>query len=144
MADVNGQKISRADFDKKLESGPAGKQTLNQLVQGKLIDQYATDHHIDVSDAEVQKKLDEIKAKMPAGQYDATLKAQGLTQDDVNAILRQNLVIEKAVGKNIKVTDADIKPISIRTTRSSISRPRRAHATSWSPTRRPPIRLKPS
>ncbi len=109
VASVNGDKISRTEFDAKLESGPQGKAVLNQLVQGLLIDQYAKSNNIDISDADVQKKEDEIKAKYPAGQFDQILKAQNLTEDDVKRILRQQLIVEKAVSSSIKVSDADIK-----------------------------------
>jgi foldase protein PrsA len=109
VASVNGQKISRADFDKKLEAGPAGKSVLTQLVQQKLVDQYAADKKITVSDAEVAKKEDEIKAKYPPGQFEQILKQQGLSENDVHDILRQTVVIEKAVDPQIKVSDADIK-----------------------------------
>jgi foldase protein PrsA len=108
VASVNGQKISRADFDKKLEAGPAGKSVLTQLVQQKLVDQYATDKKITVSDDEVAKKEEEIKAKYPPGQFEQILKQQGLTESDVHDILRQTVVIEKAVDPMIKVSDGDI------------------------------------
>jgi foldase protein PrsA len=62
-----------------------------------------------VTDADVQKKVDEIKARYPPEQFDQILKQQGLTMDDVKRLLRQQLVIEKAVGKNVTVSDADIK-----------------------------------
>jgi len=108
VASVNGQKITRTDFDKKLEAGPAGKSVLTQLVQQALVDQYATDKKITVSDDEIAKKEDEIKAKYPPGQFDQILKQQGLTETDVHNILRQTVVIEKAVGPQIKVSDADV------------------------------------
>jgi foldase protein PrsA len=109
VASVNGDKISRAQFDSKLEAGPQGKAVLNQLVQGLLIDQYAKQNNINVSDADVAKKEDEIKSKYPAGQFEQILKSQNLTEDDVKRILRQQLVVEKAVSSNIKVSDADVK-----------------------------------
>lgn len=109
VASVNGAKISRADYDGKLEAGPQGKAALNQLVQSALIDQYAADSHIDISDAEVSKKEDEIKAKYPPGQFEQILKAQNLTEPDVRKILKQQLVVEKAVGANVKISDAVIK-----------------------------------
>jgi foldase protein PrsA len=109
IASVNGKGISRADFDNKLEGMPQAKSQLNQLVQQALIDQYATDNHITVTDAEVQKKEDDIKAKYPPGQFDSILKAQNLTDADVKKILRQQAILEKAVEPNIHVTDADIK-----------------------------------
>ncbi len=109
IASVNGHGISRADFDNRLEGMPQAKSQLNQLIQQALIDQYATDNHIDISDSDVQKKEDEIKAKYPPGQFDQILKAQNLTDADVKKILRQQLVLEKAVQPQIHVSDADIK-----------------------------------
>jgi len=108
VASVNGAKISRIDYDSKLEAGPQGKAALNQLVQSQLIDQYAADNHVDVSDADVAKKEDEIKSKYPPGQFAQILKAQNLSEADVQKILKQQLVVEKAVSANVKVSDADI------------------------------------
>ncbi len=107
VASVNGTKISRTEYDGKLEGGPQGKAALNQLVQSALIDQYAADNHIDISDADIAKKEDEIKSKYPPGQFDQILKAQNLTEDDVRKILKQQLVVEKAVAASVKVTPAD-------------------------------------
>lgn len=109
VAAVNGAKISRADYDAKLESSPQGKAVLQQLVQSTLIDQYAKDNHVDIADADVAKKEDEIKAKYPPGQFEQILKSQNLTEDDVKKILRQQLVVDKAVGANVHVSDSDIK-----------------------------------
>ncbi|GAC1544053.1 MAG: peptidylprolyl isomerase [Vulcanimicrobiaceae bacterium] len=109
VAAVNSEKISRADYDAKLEAGPQGKAVFNQLVQSALIEQYAKDNHVDISDADVTKKEDEIKSKYPPGQFAQILKAQNLTEDDVRRILRQQLVVEKAVSANVKVTDAEIQ-----------------------------------
>jgi foldase protein PrsA len=109
VATVNGQKISRAAFDQKLESGPSGKSTLAQLIQSSLVEQYATTNKIDVTDAEIAKREDEIKAKYPAGQFDQILKQQGLTENDVHQILRDQIIIEKAVAPKVTVSEADIK-----------------------------------
>jgi foldase protein PrsA len=109
VATVNGASISRADYDAKLEASPQGKSIFNQMVQGLLIDQYAKDNNINISDADVAAKEDEIKSKYPPGQFEQILKSQSLTEADVQRILRQQLVVEKAVGANVKVSDADIK-----------------------------------
>jgi foldase protein PrsA len=106
---VNGTKITRAELDKKLESSPQAKQVLTQLVQQDLIDQYARDKKVDVSQAEIDKKETEIKAKYPAGQFEQILKNQGLTEQDVQNILRQQLVLEKAVAPQVHVSDTDVK-----------------------------------
>lgn len=109
VAAVNGQKISRADFDHKLESGAAARQTLTQMVQQDLIDQYARDNKIDIPQSAVDKEEADIKAKYPAGQFESLLKQQGLTEADVQLILRQRLILEKAVASKIKVSDADVR-----------------------------------
>ena len=109
IAAVNGQNITRADFDKKLESSPAGKQVLTQLVQQSLVDQYGKDNKIDVTQAEIDKKETDIKSKYPAGQFEQILKQQGLTEADVQQILKQQIIIEKAVAPQVKVADSDIK-----------------------------------
>jgi foldase protein PrsA len=109
IATVNGEPISRSAFDHKLENGPAGKQTLAQMVQSQLVDQYAKKNNITVTDAEIAQREADIKSKYPAGQFEQILKQQGLTEDDVHNILRQTIVVEKAVAPQVKVTDADVK-----------------------------------
>jgi foldase protein PrsA len=109
VAAVNGQAISRADFDHKLESAPAAKQVLGQLVQQQLLEQYARDKKIDVTQAEIDKKKDETKARMQPGQFDQVVKSQGLTDADLNQIFKQQVVIEKAVAPQTHVGESDIK-----------------------------------
>jgi foldase protein PrsA len=108
IATVNDQHITRADFDNRLESSPTAKQVLTQLVQQALIDQYAKDNKIDIPSADIDKKEADIKTKYPPGQFEAILKQQGLTEADVQNILRQQLVIEKAVAPMVHVADSDI------------------------------------
>ena len=106
---VNGQSISRADFDHKLESSPVAKQVLGQMVQQQLIDQYARDKKVDVSQADIDKKEADTKAKMQPGQYEQILKQQSLTEQDVQNIFKQQLVLEKAVAPQVHVSESDIK-----------------------------------
>jgi len=109
VATVNGQAISKSDFDNKLESSAAAKSTLQQMVQEIVLDQYAKTNNITVSDDEIAKKEAEIKANFPNGSWDDMLKQRGLTEADVSNLLRQQILIDKAVGKDIKIDDAQIK-----------------------------------
>jgi foldase protein PrsA len=109
IATVNGQNISRSDFDSKLEGGPQARQILNTMVQSILIDQYAKDNNITVPAADIKKKEDEIRSKYPPGQFDAILKQQNLTEADVQNILREQLILSAAVDKKINITPAQIK-----------------------------------
>ncbi len=109
IATVNGTAISKSDFDSKLESSPTALGTLQQMVREMLLDQYAKQNNITASDDEIAKREDEIKANFPNGSWDQMLKARGLTENDVHSLLSQQIIIDKAVGKDIKITDAQIK-----------------------------------
>src|SRR5215469_13318204 len=109
IATVNGTPISKADFDNKLEGSPAALGTLQQMVREELINQYAETNNITVTDDEIAKREDELKANFPAGQWDEMLKARGLSETDVHNALREQIIIDKAVGKDVHVTDAQIK-----------------------------------
>lgn len=106
---VNGQAITHSDLDQKLESSPASRGTLQQMVTNTLIDQYAKDHNITVSSAEIAKVEDQYKSQYPNGQWDELLKARGLSEQDVQDLIRRQVILDKAVGGNIKITDAQIK-----------------------------------
>lgn len=108
IASVNGEKLSRAEYLTKLESTQQAKSILNQMVQSALVEQYAKEQNLQIPDNAVRKKEDEIKARYPAGQFDAILKQQNLTENDVKRILRQQLIVEKGVGKDIHISKTDI------------------------------------
>jgi foldase protein PrsA len=109
IASVYNQTISRADFDKKLESTPTGKQVLAQMIQQDLIDQYAQNNHITVSQADIDKQENDIKSKYGPGQFEQVLKNQGLTEQDVQNIVKERLVLNKAVAPQVHVSDSDVK-----------------------------------
>jgi foldase protein PrsA len=127
VATVNGEAISRADFENRLESGPQAKQILSQMIQTKLLDQYATENHIDVPAADIAKKEADIKAKYPPGQFEALLKQQNLTEDDVQKILKEQIVLQKAVDKDVKVSDSDISAY-FQKNHAQFDKPEQAHA----------------
>ncbi len=108
IATVNDQHITKAAFDNRLESSPTAKQVLTQLVQQALIEQYGKDQKIDIAQADIDKKEADIKSKYPPGQFAQILQQQGLTEADVQGILKDQLIIEKAVDPNVHVTSADI------------------------------------
>jgi foldase protein PrsA len=109
VATVNGQAVTHADLDSKLEGSPAARGVLQQMVTNDLIDQYAKDHNITVSQDEINKVEDQYKAQYPNGQWDELLKARGLTEQDVQDLIRRQVILDKAVGGNIHITEAQIK-----------------------------------
>ncbi len=108
VATVNGQPISKASLDTKLEASPTARNLLQQLVYGKLIDQYATKHGIKVSSAEIAKREKQLKANFPAGSWSSMLKTRGLTEKDVRNALRQQIIIDKAVGTGITISNSQV------------------------------------
>ncbi len=108
VATVNGQPISQSAFDTKLEGTPLARTVLQQMVQDVLIDQYAKNNNITVSDAEINAREDQIKQNFPAGSWDQMLKSRGLSEDDVHSALREQLILDKALGSQVKLTPAQI------------------------------------
>ena len=78
IATVNGAPIAGPSINDRLESSPQAKGVLNQLIQGKLIDQYAKANKITITDADIKAKEDDLRAKYQPGQFDQILKAQNI------------------------------------------------------------------
>jgi len=108
VATVNGQDITNAAFYKKVDATSQAKGVFQQMVQSDLIDSYAKDNKIDIPESAVNSEEDQIKSRLPPGQFDQVLKQQNLTEADVRNILREKLIVEKAIGDKVKVSDADV------------------------------------
>jgi foldase protein PrsA len=104
--------------------GTLRAQIIQFLVERSEYDQKAKDLGVKVSDKDVEARLNQVKQQYfvnPPGQkpaskaeidkrYQAQLKAQGLTDKDVKAGIRAQLVREKIydeVTKDVKVSDDD-------------------------------------
>jgi foldase protein PrsA len=108
VATVNGQAISHADFDTRLEASPVARTTLQQMVQDVLLDQHAKDANIVISDDDLTKRENELKASFPGTSWDDMLKARGITEDEVKHLLRQQMIVDRSVGADIKIGDAQV------------------------------------
>jgi parvulin-like peptidyl-prolyl isomerase len=131
---VNGDKVSRADFNKLLDQAKrsfkarkqpfpkAGSpeynalqnQAMTYLVQRAEFDQQAKKLGVEINDKKVDDRLAQIKKQYFAGsdkKYQAQLKAQGLTEDQVKQDIRSQLlsqaIFDKVTSK-VKVSDADV------------------------------------
>jgi foldase protein PrsA len=109
VATVNGQSISHADLDNKLEGSPAARGVLQSMVMSTLIDQYAQQHHITVSQDEINKVENQYKEQYPGDQWSELLKARSMTEQDVQDLIRRQIILDKAVGANIQISDKQIK-----------------------------------
>ncbi|HEY1654884.1 MAG TPA: peptidylprolyl isomerase [Candidatus Tumulicola sp.] len=108
VATVNGEPISQSAFQAKLEASPGARNTLQQMVQEALILQYAKNNNIDVTDAEISTREDDLKANFPNGSWDEMLKARGLSEDDVHQALREQIILDKALAKDAPISQSQI------------------------------------
>lgn len=135
VAVVDGEEIAKSDYDalinqakksytnQKREFPKAGSpefQTLkNQavqfLVQRAQFEQEAKDLDVEVTDKQVDERLEQIQKQYFGGdkkKYEAQLKEQGLTEQQVRNDIRAQIVSEKIfeqVTRDVKVTDKEIE-----------------------------------
>jgi foldase protein PrsA len=109
VAVVNGQPISRAQYNKMLEA-QAGKQVMNALVTQKLIEEYAASKNVNVSQSEIDAQVKTIQTQLAQqGQtLDTALAAQGMSKDDFMTQLKLQTLVKKLLADKIKVSDKEI------------------------------------
>jgi len=135
VAVVDGDEVAKAEFDALIEqarksytnqkrefpkAGTPEFQTLrNQavafLVQREQFEQEAEEFGIEITEKQIDERLDQIKQQYFSGdakKYEEQLADQGLTNEQVRADIRAQILSEKifeSVTKDVKVTDADVK-----------------------------------
>jgi foldase protein PrsA len=110
VALVNGQPITRLSLLQELEK-QGGKSTLNSLVTKSLILQEAKKQKITVTAQEVDQSLTQLEENLAAQGQDLNqlLEMQGTTRDSLKDQFRIQTIVEKIVGKDIQVTDQEVK-----------------------------------
>lgn len=106
---VNGQPISRLEVVRQTEQ-QAGKQTLDTLVRNALIEQKAKEQNVTVSEQEIDQEIKKLQSNLSKqGQnLDQVLQAQGMSQQDLRKLIRLDKIVQKMVGKDVKVTDQEV------------------------------------
>ncbi|HEX7042949.1 MAG TPA: SurA N-terminal domain-containing protein [Patescibacteria group bacterium] len=107
---VNGQPISRLSVVEQLEK-QNGKQQLDSMVTQTLITQEAQKRKVTVTQKDIDTDLTQIdEALKKQGQsLDTALAARGLSKQDLIDQIRLQKLVEKMVGSDVKVTDADVQ-----------------------------------
>ncbi len=86
---------------------------LDNLVNQKLIEQAAKQKGVAVSDADIQKQVDQLKSGFKdQAQFEAALKSAGMTLDSLKEQVTQQLITNKlmeSLASNQQVTNADIE-----------------------------------
>jgi len=109
VATVNGEPISRISMVQELEK-QGGKQALNSIVTKTLVQQEARKQNVTVSQDEINAELKKIEdnLKKQGQNLEQVLQIQGLTKSGLEEQIRLQKLVEKMVGKEVKITDKEI------------------------------------
>jgi hypothetical protein len=106
---VGGEAITKGQLEARLYASPAAEQMLQQMAQTIALDQYAEKNGITVSDAEIAQKEALLASNYPAGSWEQAMESRGLTRDEVRSALRSQIILDKAVGRSVSITDAQVR-----------------------------------
>jgi peptidyl-prolyl cis-trans isomerase SurA len=127
-ATVNGRPITYADVDKHFQLQQAGAQDrtggdadqvtiqkleiLRALVEGEIMLQRAEKLSLMATDADIDAKLNELKAGYTQEEFQRQLTARKITLDDLRAQIRRDLstskLINKEITSHISISDKEI------------------------------------
>ena len=109
VAMVNGSPISRLAVIKELEK-QGGKQTLDALVDQKLIETELNKQNISVTQEEVDEEIKKIEAQVTSqgGTLEAALAQQGMTEEKLREQITVQKKLEKLLADKVMVSDVEI------------------------------------
>ena len=126
IALINGQKISRVEFEEALEDN-GGMTILNMMIGEKLIDQEAKKNGVVVTDQEVEDQFNTISTGMGSS-FASLLQQYGMSEDDLRESLRINLIVFEMSTKDVVITDEEIETY-FNENRSSFDEPEQVMAS---------------
>ena len=125
-AEIDGKPIYRGQVERyyrgrmaQATGAASGEQVLsvklnilNELINNQILLVHASHAQIAVPEAEVEKKLAQLESPYSREEFQKKLGEQGLQLSDLRQEVRENLIIEKLIHKEItsrlSVTDAEI------------------------------------
>lgn len=107
-ATINSSPITNLELQMRLNSG-FRTQTLNQLINEKIILDEAAKKNVLVSDLEVGRKISEIETSVGGAQaLDAMLTQQGQTRETIKQQIKLQLTIEKLYTNEATVSAEEV------------------------------------
>lgn len=105
---VNGKPIWSWQLNKTM-TARFGKQTLEGMISESLIADEARKSGVVVSQTDIDaKQADVLKSLGGNVKLDDLLKYQGMTKPDFDNQIRLQLTVQKILGKDMTITDADV------------------------------------
>ena len=108
-ATVNGQPISRFQIISEAEK-QLGQSTLEKEIARSLVFQEAAKKNITASEEDIDKETKKISDQLKAqGQnLNELLVAQGIEQEDFRSDIKIQLLVQKILGDQVKVSDKEV------------------------------------
>lgn len=108
-ATVNGSPISNLELQMRMNQ-QFRTQTLNQLVNEKIIFDEAAKNNVVVTDTEIDRKISEIEAGVGGAEaLDAMLSQQGQNRDSIRQQLKLQVAIEKLYAKDATISAQEVE-----------------------------------
>ncbi|MBP5204355.1 SurA N-terminal domain-containing protein [bacterium] len=109
VAVVNGSRISKKEWDKRLESS-YGSSVASQLITEKVVLLEADKQKVSVSKEEIDTEIGEV-IKNLGGQevFEAALAANNLTEEELRDNYKIDLLITKLIEPTLKYTESEVK-----------------------------------
>ncbi|AZN39510.1 peptidylprolyl isomerase [Paenibacillus albus] len=109
VGSVNGEAITKNDLYNAMAT-LGGEQTLNNLIQDKLVTQEAIKKGIVINENDIEAEIASIKKQFPSeADFEAALQQAGMTLEDLKKQTPMQIRIRKLVQPLVKVTDAEVK-----------------------------------
>ena len=94
LAALNQQPCGGPPPQGETQEAVCGRFTLGNMIQGELVDRYASQHDITVKANEVDDILANLDEQLTADAVDAELEKQGLTRTDLEGLANQVLLFQ--------------------------------------------------
>lgn len=105
---VNGSPITNLELQSRLNQ-QARTQTLNQLIDEKIILSEAAKNNVIVSEGDVNGKISEIETSVGGAQaLDAMLTQQGQDRNSIRQLIKLRLIVEKLYEKDATVSAEEV------------------------------------
>lgn len=105
---VNGKPVFRWDLNRVM-TARYGEQTLEGMISEQLIADAAKSSGVVVSKEDVDTKVADVLKSLGSNvSLDDLLKYQGMTKSDFENQIRLQLTVEKVLGRDLEIADADV------------------------------------
>jgi peptidyl-prolyl cis-trans isomerase SurA len=115
VARVNDRLITQSEFDRRMEAARHApnaptdiaqlkKDTLEDMIREKLLDERAKELSVTATDAEVEEAVERVKRQYNLAtdqEFDAALASSNMNREDLKKQMRETITLQKVVGRDV-------------------------------------------